>query len=94
MRGQGNGTRRLVYIDDMINRRRCLRLLAAAPLALLPLPALAELSEGEAVDRVRARTEGRVLGVERRGNHYRVRVLVAPGEVRVFRVDARSGEVR
>lgn len=77
-----------------MNRRTCLRLLAAAPLLLLAAPVSAGLSEREAVARVREHTEGRILGVERRGNHYRVRVLVAPGQVRVYRVDARTGEVR
>ncbi|ABI57846.1 PepSY domain-containing protein [Alkalilimnicola ehrlichii MLHE-1] len=77
-----------------MNRRTCLRLLCATPLLLLATPAPAGLSEREAVARVREHTDGRVLGVERRGNHYRVRVLVAPGQVRVFRVDARTGEVR
>jgi len=77
-----------------MNRRNCIRLLCVAPLVLIAPPALAELSEREAVARVREHTDGRVLGVERRGSHYRVRVLVAPGQVRVYRVDARSGEVR
>lgn len=58
----------------------------------------AGLSLDEAVRRVAERTEGRVLSARtiRRGERqvHQVRVLVAQGQVRVFDVDARSGEIR
>lgn len=53
------------------------------------------LSRDEAVELVRERTDGRILGVDtRNGDTFRIRVLVREGEVRVYEVDRRSGEVR
>ena len=66
---------------------------------LTPLPAaLADshlLSREQAVELVRERTSGRILGVDAvNDGEFRVRVLVRQGEVRVFRVDRASGRVR
>jgi len=50
-----------------------------------------------AADRVRAATGGRVLGVQLRGGErpvYVVRVLLAEGRVRNYRVDAVSGRLQ
>ena len=52
------------------------------------------ISMSEAVGRVRQQTGGRVLDAQDRGNHYRIKVLTPDGEVRIFRVDARTGAVR
>ncbi|PWG64304.1 PepSY domain-containing protein [Sediminicurvatus halobius] len=56
------------------------------------------ISLDQAVRRVAERTDGRVLSARtiRRGGReiHQVRVLVAQGRVRVFDVDARSGEIR
>lgn len=56
------------------------------------------ISLDEAVRRVAERTDGRVLSARTvsRGDRlvHEVRVLVAKGRVRVFDVDARSGEIR
>lgn len=55
----------------------------------------ARLSRDEAVELVRERTDGRVLGVDTRdGDRFVVRVLVREGEVRVYEVDRRTGEIR
>lgn len=57
-----------------------------------------ELSLDEAVEMVRRKTGGRVLSadrVERDGRTwYRIRVLVAEGKVRVYRVDPATGRMR
>ena len=52
------------------------------------------VSMREAINRVRQQTGGRVLDAQDRGDHYRVKVLTPEGEVRVFRVDARTGAIR
>ncbi|MCP1673785.1 hypothetical protein J2T57_000884 [Natronocella acetinitrilica] len=53
------------------------------------------LTQDEAVELVRARTDGRILGVDTvNERQFRVRVLVRQGEVRVFRVDRVTGRVR
>lgn len=52
------------------------------------------VSMGEAISRVRQQTGGRVLDAKDQGNYYRVKVLTPEGEVRVFRVDARTGAIR
>jgi hypothetical protein len=44
------------------------------------------ITAGEAAERVRKDTGGRVLSVEDGGNGYRVRVLTPKGEVRVVSV--------
>jgi hypothetical protein len=45
-----------------------------------------DVSAGQAADRVRKETGGRVLSVEEGGNGYRVRVLTPKGEVRAVPV--------
>ena len=52
------------------------------------------VSMREAINRVRQQTGGRVLDAQDQGNYYRVKVLTPEGEVRVFRVDARTGAIR
>lgn len=56
------------------------------------------ISLDEAARRVAKRTGGRVLAaqtVQRGGQtYYEIRVLVDPGRVRVFRVNARTGDIR
>jgi uncharacterized membrane protein YkoI len=52
------------------------------------------LSMSEAIDRVRKSTGGRVLDAQDAGSHYRIKVLTGNGEVRVMRVDARTGNIR
>lgn len=47
----------------------------------------------EAVARVRRDTGGRVLSAEARNSHYRIKVLMPNGAVRVVNVDARSGRM-
>lgn len=55
------------------------------------------VSAAEAAELVRERVGGQVLAVERvrgeDGSYYAVRVLVAKGKVKVYRVDARSGRM-
>lgn len=51
------------------------------------------ISLDEAVTRVRRDTGGRVLSAEARDNHYRIKVLLPNGAVRVINVDARSGRM-
>ena len=78
-------------------------LLAAALVAALAVapatPAQGDrITLEEAVSLVQERTDGRVLSArEVRGEDgtvYQVRVLVKPGHVRVFEVDAHTGRVR
>jgi len=52
------------------------------------------VSMGDAIDRVRKSTGGRVLGAQDAGGHYRIKVLTPDGEVRVMRVDARTGSIQ
>lgn len=52
------------------------------------------VSMRDAVSRVRQQTGGRVLDAQDRGTHYRIKVLTPQGEVRIFRVDARTGAIR
>ena len=52
------------------------------------------VSMRDAVSRVRQQTGGRVLDAQDRGSHYRIKVLTPQGEVRIFRVDARTGAIR
>ena len=52
------------------------------------------VSMGEAIDRVRKSTGGRVLDAQDAGSHYRIKVLTRDGEVRVVRVDARTGRIQ
>lgn len=52
------------------------------------------VSMGDAIDRVRKSTGGRVLDAQDAGDHYRIKVLTRDGEVRVMRVDARTGSIR
>lgn len=52
------------------------------------------VSMGEAIDRVRQSTGGRVLDAKDAGSHYRIKVLTRDGEVRILRVDATTGRIR
>lgn len=52
------------------------------------------VSMRDAVSRVRQQTGGRVLDAQDRGSHYRIKVLTPQGEVRIFRVDSRTGAIR
>ena len=52
------------------------------------------VSMGDAIDRVRKSTGGRVLDAQDAGGHYRIKVLTPDGEVRVMRVDARTGSIQ
>ena len=52
------------------------------------------ISMHEAVERVRKQTGGRVLDAQQQNGQYRIKVLTPKGEVRVYRVDARTGAVR
>jgi uncharacterized membrane protein YkoI len=52
------------------------------------------LSMSEAIDRVRKSTGGRVLDAEDAGSYYRIKVLTRDGEVRVMKVDARTGRIQ
>ncbi|MDN3518879.1 hypothetical protein QWY84_14765 [Aquisalimonas lutea] len=78
------------------------RIVIAAVLLALVLPGASSaraddgrLSRNEAVELIRERTDGRVLGVDaRNGARFIVRVLVREGEVRVYEVDRRTREVR
>ncbi len=64
---------------------------------LLLAQATPSLSADEAAALVRAKSGGRILGVRRdknaRGLVYRVKVLLDGGRVRVYRVDASSGQI-
>ena len=52
------------------------------------------VSMSEAINRVRKSTGGRVLDAQDAGSHYRIKVLTRDGEVRVMRVDARTGSIQ
>lgn len=52
------------------------------------------VSMRDAVNRVRQQTGGRVLDAKDQGTHYRIKVLTPQGEVRIYRVDAQTGEIR
>jgi len=52
------------------------------------------VSMSEAIDRVRKSTGGRVLDAQDAGSHYRIKVLTRDGEVRIMRVDARTGSIQ
>ncbi len=52
------------------------------------------VSMRDAVSRVRQQTGGRVLDAQDHGSHYRIKVLTPQGEVRIFRVDSRTGAIR
>jgi len=52
------------------------------------------ISMSEAIDRVRKSTGGRVLDAQDAGSHYRIKVLTRDGEIRVMRVDARTGRIQ
>jgi uncharacterized membrane protein YkoI len=54
----------------------------------------ARISLGEAAERVRQATRGRVLDARDEGNHHRVKILTPQGEVRIVIVDARTGAMR
>ena len=49
---------------------------------------------GDGINRVGKQTGGRVLDAKDEGNHYRIKILTPEGEVRVLRVDAKTGAIR
>ena len=72
------------------------RLLVTCALTLaLATPAWAEISRDQAAAAAQRETGGRVLSVEKtaseRGPVWRVKVVTAKGEVRVFLIDAING---
>lgn len=81
----------------------CVLLLSGGVAHALPLPPeqlLArneQISLGEAAERVRKQTGGRILGAEvvHDGDwtYYVIRVLVQKGKVKVYRVDPASGAI-
>jgi hypothetical protein len=52
------------------------------------------ISLGEATERVRQATRGRVLEARDEGSHHRVKILTPQGEVRIVIVDALTGSLR
>ncbi len=51
------------------------------------------ISKQEAVSAAQQHRSGRVLSVKRNGPNFRVKTLNKKGEVRVIRIDAKSGKV-
>lgn len=51
------------------------------------------VSKQEAVNIAKAERNGRVLGVKRRGDTWRVKSLSKDGEVHIIVIDARSGNI-
>ncbi len=52
------------------------------------------ISRDEAARIAKRATGGRVLGVKRKGNSYKVKVLLEGERVRIVHVDARTGQIR
>lgn len=52
------------------------------------------ISKQQAVDIATQQHPGRVLGVKRKANVYKVKTLSEGGEVRVIDVDAKSGKIK
>jgi len=52
------------------------------------------VSMSEAIDAVQRATDGRVLDAQDAGSYYRIKVLTRDGEVRIMRVDARTGSIQ
>ncbi|TWO69465.1 PepSY domain-containing protein [Caenimonas sedimenti] len=74
------------------------RLLAAALLAAALLPAAAAVNRDQAAAAAQRESGGRVLSVDRADANgrsvWRVKVVTKNGDVRVFLVDADSGQVQ
>jgi uncharacterized membrane protein YkoI len=64
------------------------------PVARMVRTAEQGISMREAVDKVKQQTGGRILDARTSNGHYRIKVLTPAGDVRVYRVDARSGAIR
>ncbi|HJP04046.1 MAG: PepSY domain-containing protein [Gammaproteobacteria bacterium] len=52
------------------------------------------ISRDEAASIAKEATGGRILSVERKGNSYRVKVLLKRERVRTVRIDARTGKLK
>ena len=52
------------------------------------------ISKQEAVDIATQKHPGRILGVKRKANVYRVKTLSKKGKVHVINVDAKNGKIR
>lgn len=66
---------------------------ATAPERFVMTVAQEGISMREAIQRARKQTGGRVLDAQERGGSYHIKVLTPSGEVRVVRVNARTGQV-
>jgi len=53
-----------------------------------------DISKQQAVDIVKQHHPGRVLGVKRKANVYKVKTLSESGNVRIIDVDATSGKIK
>ena len=53
-----------------------------------------DISKQQAVDIVKQQHPGRVLGVKRQDNVYKVKTLSEGGKVRIVNVDATSGKIK
>lgn len=78
------------------SRRLLLPILLAAVMAspVQAAPSQAGISKQQAVSIAQQQHPGRVLGVKRSGDVYRVKSLSKDGEVRIVVIDANSGRVR
>ncbi|NOR80189.1 MAG: peptidase [Methyloprofundus sp.] len=54
----------------------------------------ANIGQQQAVSIAQQVHRGRVLGVKRTGNTYRVKTLLSNGEVKIILIDAQSGKVK
>jgi hypothetical protein len=52
------------------------------------------ISQQQAVSIAQQVNVGRVLGVKRKGNTYRVKILLSNGEVKITHVDVNSGKIK
>ena len=52
------------------------------------------ISQQQAVSIAQQVNVGRVLGVKRKGNTYRVKILLKNGEVKITQVDVNSGKIK
>ncbi len=53
-----------------------------------------DISKQQAVDIVKQQHPGRVLGVKRKANIYKVKTLSESGKVRIINVDTMSGKIK
>lgn len=68
--------------------------LNAAPAGRMIKVAEQGISMRDAIERVKQQTGGRVLDAQPQDGGYRIKVLTPQGEVRIYRVDARTGDIR